>query len=490
MTEKVEILRGPSSVLYGSNAMGGVINIVTKKALEDGYKGSATVSAGSYGTVQAENTNLIRSGKFSAIANINYQRTDGHRPNSDFEQVAGFLKLGYDFSNNWKASADIDLTHFNFMNPGPTTAPLLDAEAKITRGLASVSVSNAYGKTNGTIRAFYDWGHHNVDDGHTADKPTRDYLYKHDDFIGGVTAFQNFQFFTGNNTTFGFDYQHFGGDAWQMLKSNGSHKSDYNTENQDDIAGYIDIRQAITGLVTLDFGLRVDHHSQVGTEIVPQGGIVFHFTKTQDVKLLVSKGFANPVIRDMYMFPPHNEKLEPERMINYELAYFKRATNGTFGANIFIVDGKNMISTAPNPSGAGMLNQNVGDFHNYGFEVEGDYTFGRWWTINANYSYLHMKKPVTGAPEGKLYLGATYRHGSWNANVNIENISGLYITTGDDPEKENYTTLNCSLGYNVSQNVRLFVRANNIFAERYETYAGFPMPKATFMGGVKVDFGN
>lgn len=490
MTEKVEILRGPSSVLYGSNAMGGVINIVTKKALEDGYKGSATVSAGSYGTVQAENTNLIRSGKFSAIANINYQRTDGHRPNSDFEQVAGFLKLGYDFSNNWKASADIDLTNFNFMNPGPTTAPLLDAEAKITRGLASVSVSNAYGKTNGTIRAFYDWGHHNIDDGHTADKDPRDYLYKHDDFIGGVTAFQNFQFFTGNNTTFGFDYQYFGGDAWQMLKSNGTHKSDYNTENQDDIAGYIDIRQAITGLVTLDFGLRVDHHSQVGTEIVPQGGIVFHFTNTQDVKLLVSKGFANPVIRDMYMFPPHNDKLEPERMMNYELAYFKRATNGTFGANIFIVDGKNMISTAPNPSGAGMLNQNVCDFHNYGFEVEGDYTFGRWWTINANYSYLHMKKPVTGAPEGKLYLGATYRHGSWNANVNIENISGLYITTGDDPEKENYTTLNCSLGYNVSQNVRLFVRANNIFAERYETYAGFPMPKATFMGGVKVDFGN
>ena len=60
--------------------------------------------------------------------------------------------------------------------------------------------------------------------------------------------------------------------------------------------------------------------------------------------MLVSKGFANPVIRDMYMFPPHNDKLEPERMMNYELAYFKRAANGTFGANIFIVDGKEGIN--------------------------------------------------------------------------------------------------------------------------------------------------
>ena len=489
MAEKIEVLRGPASVLYGSNAMGGVINIVTKKATEDGYKGSLNLGAGSYGTVTAESNNMIRSGKFSAIANLNYQRTDGHRPLSDFEQTAGFVKLGYDFNANWKTAADIDLTHFEFRNPGPTDAPILDFRGKITRGLASVSVSNSYGKTDGTIRAFYDWGHHDIDDGHTADKPATDYYYMHDDHIAGITAFQNLRIFTGNNITFGFDYQNFGGDAWQELKSNGTHKSDYTTEDQNEIAGYIDIRQGITGLVTLDFGLRVDHHSQVGTEIVPQGGIVFHFPKTQDVKLLVSKGFANPVIRDMYMFPPHNDALEPERMMNYELAYLKRGTNGTFGLTMFIVDGKNKIETHRPPEVPKPINLNSGTFHNYGFEIEGDYSFGRWWTLNANYSYLYMKKPITGAPEGKLYLGATYKHGSWTANASIENISGLYITTGDDPIKENYTLVNTSLGYNINKMVRLYVRGENLMAERYQTYAGFPMPKATFMGGIKLDFG-
>ncbi|MBO4773108.1 MAG: TonB-dependent receptor plug domain-containing protein, partial [Bacteroidales bacterium] len=123
MAEKVEVLRGPASVLYGSNAMGGVINIVTKKATEDGYKGSLSLGAGSYGTMTAESSNRIRSGKFYSIVNLNYQRTDGHRPLSDFEQTTGFVKLGYDINTKWTTAADIDLTHFEFKNPGPTDAP-------------------------------------------------------------------------------------------------------------------------------------------------------------------------------------------------------------------------------------------------------------------------------------------------------------------------------------------------------------------------------
>ena len=489
LAEKVEVLRGPASVLYGSNAMGGVVNIITKKAHHDGYKGDATLSGGSYGTMQATSNNIWRKGKFYAVADINYQRTDGHRENSDFEQDAEFLKIGYDFNNNWKAAADIAMTEFEFSNPGPDSAPLLDSKVEITRGLASVSVTNSYGKTDGTIRGFYDWGHHEINDGHTADADPKTTLYKHNDFIGGITAFQNLRAFSGNNITFGFDYQAFGGEAWNETIADGTRKDIGNIENQSEVAGYIDIRQAITGLVTLDFGIRVDNHSQAGTEIVPQGGIVFHFPKTQDVKLLVSKGFANPVIRDMYMFAP-NPDLAPERMMNYEFAYLKRGTNGTVGFNFFVVDGENMIAKVPNPSGKGMLSMNTGEFRNHGFELEGDYTFGRWWTFNANYSYLHMKTPILGAPEGKFYVGATYKHGKWTANTAVENISGLYLTVGENPEKENYTLVNLSIGLDVIPGIRLFIRGENLMAERYQTYKGFWMPKATFMGGIKAYLNN
>lgn len=66
MAERVEVLRGPASVLYGSNAMGGVINIVTRKMQEDGIRTNINIGAGAYGSVQTEATNRIRKGRFSS----------------------------------------------------------------------------------------------------------------------------------------------------------------------------------------------------------------------------------------------------------------------------------------------------------------------------------------------------------------------------------------------------------------------------------------
>ena len=67
MTERVEVLRGPASVIYGSNAMGGVVNIVTRQMREDGIQTQAELAGGSYGTMQAEVSNRIKTGKFTSI---------------------------------------------------------------------------------------------------------------------------------------------------------------------------------------------------------------------------------------------------------------------------------------------------------------------------------------------------------------------------------------------------------------------------------------
>ena len=76
------------------------------------------------------------------------------------------MKLGYDLSEHWKADADVNLTHFKASNPGEETNPYIDNDSKITRGLASVQLANNYGSMSGAIRAFYDWGHHNINDGY------------------------------------------------------------------------------------------------------------------------------------------------------------------------------------------------------------------------------------------------------------------------------------------------------------------------------------
>ena len=79
LADKVEVLRGPASVLYGSNAMGGVINIVTRKMHEDGVRTDIRAGYGSYNTLETELTNRIRKGRFSSVISGSYNRTDGHR---------------------------------------------------------------------------------------------------------------------------------------------------------------------------------------------------------------------------------------------------------------------------------------------------------------------------------------------------------------------------------------------------------------------------
>ncbi|MBP5392537.1 MAG: TonB-dependent receptor [Bacteroidaceae bacterium] len=495
MTEKVEVVRGPASLLYGSNAMAGVVNIVTRQMNEDGCKTNIRLQGGSYGTFQADGVNRFRKGKFSTVVGAQYMRTDGHRPNSNFEQFGGYAKIGYDFSEHWKAVADANLTHFNASNPGPVYAPLVDNDSKITRGLASISLSNGYQNTSGTLRAYYDWGHHNIDDGYNLGGTPKTALYKHDDYIAGITWYQSAHFFEGNTVTVGLDWQHFGGSAWNADKQTGAKTylvkdEDGNlVENQhaDEVGTYIDFRQDICKWLTVDAGLRVDWHSVVGTELIPQGGLAFHPTRNADIKALVSKGFRNPIIREMYMFPPATTDLKPERMMNYELAYTQRIAGKVhIGANIFYIKGENLINTVRVDGRP--RNVNTGDFENWGLEFSADYTINRHWSVDGNYSYLRMQTPITGAPEGKLYFGGKYHNDKWTATAGVQNISGLYITAGDNPQKENFTLLNASVSYRALPWLTLFAKGENLLAEQYQTYDGFFMPKATFMGGASFEF--
>src|SRR5699024_11375352 len=139
-----------------------------------------------------------------------------------------------------------------------------------------------------------------------------------------------------------------------------------------EVAGYMDFRQDFGQWLTLNAGLRVDHHSRVGTEGVPQAGLAFHLPHAIELKASASKGFRYPILREMYMFPPQNPDLQPESMWNYEIAFLQRLLDGrlSYGVNLFYIDGKNLIMTLPNPSGRAMQNQKSGQIDNAGGEAQ------------------------------------------------------------------------------------------------------------------------
>lgn len=213
MAERIEVVRGPASVLYGSNAMGGVVNILTKQEKEDGIRTHFRAMYGSYNTLSTEVSNAVRSGKFSSYVALGYNRSDGHRENMEFEQYSGYAKLGYDFTRSWKVFADIDITNYDASNPYSIYSPRLDYDMNVTRGVTSFSLQNDYDKTSGAFKFYYNFGYHKIDDGYSPGGVPRDALYRSRDKMLGVTAYQNYSFFRGNQTTIGLDFTHFGGRA-------------------------------------------------------------------------------------------------------------------------------------------------------------------------------------------------------------------------------------------------------------------------------------
>ena len=491
MAERVEVLRGPASVLYGSNAMGGVLNIVTRQAKQDGVNTSINLGAGSYGTVQTEASNQIRSGRFSSTVAAQYNRTDNHRPRMGFEQYGGYMKLGYDLNDHWNAFIDADITRFNASYPGATSKPLFDADQWITRGVVSAALENHYGRTSGALSVYSNFGRHKIDDG-TADpeKPTQRY-FRSKDALTGISWYQSAQLFEGNRLTVGVDYMHIYGNAYYTSKQTGEVMETPNKQSgksyRNEIAGYVDFRQDLTGWLTVDAGARIDHHSITGTEFVPQAGVVVRPISTGEVKAMVSKGFRNPTMREMYLYPPSNTDLEPERLWNYELSWRHRLKDGfAYGANLFYLKGDNMIQTVPVDGKP--RNVNTGEIENWGFELEASYPIARYFSIRANSAYLHMKNKIVAAPEQISYLGIDYRQGKWFASVGMQYVDNLYTAVGEAEQTEDFRLVNASVTYAATKNVSLWVRGENLLAEKYEFNLGYPMPRATFMAGVSVNF--
>ena len=257
-------------------------------------------------------------------------------------------------------------------------------------------------------------------------------------------------------------------------------------KTQDEVAAYADFRQNIGQWLSLNAGVRVDHHSPVGTELIPQGGLAFHLPRQAELKVMASKGFRNPTIREMYMFPPQNPSLRPERLMNYELSFSQQTLGGslTYGANLYYINGKNLIMTLPNAEGRPQ-NVNTGVIENWGVEGNVAWRINTCWSTQANYSWVHMEHPVMSAPEHKLYVGGNFKKGRWSLATGIQYINGLY-TSISPVSTEKFVLWNLRGAYKFCSFATIFLRGENLLAQRYAIMQGYPMPKATFLGGIHI----
>lgn len=479
--DRIEVLRGPGSVLYGSNAMAGAINVITKNAKKDGVATTLQSQYGSYNTWLSSITNTVRYGRFSSLVSLSYDRTDGTVDNFGFSQADGYAKVGYDFSDKWKGS--LDYTLMNFRGDDPIYPTLADPEStdiyhqNITRGEAGMTISDSYGSTSGAARIYYNYGNHFVDD-------PRHFHSKDDRF--GVLLYQNFTPWKNAGATVGFDFDLYSG-AIPVSGGNSHTEGSLSTISRKRIteySPYVTLSQTLAGdIVSLSAGVRMANSDRFDTQWIPQFGFSLNPGREWTVKGNLAMGYRNPSFRELYLYRMANPDLESEKMMNYEISAGKKFSRYfSLDLTAYYSKGDNMIQTVD------MKNQNTGRFINKGIEVSArSHPVDNLW-LTATYSYLHTSlRNLVGAPKNQYFLGVEWNPWKFlNIAADLKGTGGLYVA--DDYKHQEYALLNLKVTYEICRYVSVFLRLENITDARYTINRGYEMPGITALGGFRLRF--
>ena len=459
---KVEVIRGPASVLYGGNAMGGVINIITKTPENKGLSAHLSASYGSFNTDQL-NAEIGTSSNIGSLSiSAGHQQTDGHRTNSEFNQNDIFAKGTTDLAEDLSLSATAEIVKFKSYDPGPASTPLVDNWYDVLRGRAGISLNEKKFGGDGALNLFYSWGRHTIFDGfHSTDNMVTAQLYHN------ITLTPN------DILTAGIDVERYGGTAENTKAS-----VQFGSYSVHEEAGYLFAQHFFTHGFIVNGGIRLNHHNLYGNEIVPQIGTSLQVADNTTLKASASKGFRSPTIRELYLFPAPTPTLQPESMWNYEFGVLQTLP---YKANVevvaFLNEGTNLIKVGgmfPN-----LTLSNTGRFVHRGIECSLHYFGVEWIDLHSSYSYLSAGNDTRANPRHKLFVGISHTHGIVTIDVNNEYIAKLYGSDFSRQLLPSYDLLNAIVSVRLLEGMTCRVSAENILNTSYQMVYDYPMPGRT-----------
>jgi len=466
----VTVIEGPASVAYGSNAMGGVIEIRSAPPPER-METRFSSSLGSYLTGQHRLSNGARLGRgfYTLAAGVSHTR--GERERAAFRSQEGSFSAGYDLSEVWKASLQGRYGHFYVEDPGPVFAPLAGSYARVGRGGAGFNLDNSGGRTWGQASVFSNHGHHIMADG-----------FRSVDRTSGARVDQQVLLRPGLTAEAGADVVNYGGRARNVITL-----LDYGRHALTTAAGFSRLNWMPAGRLRLHGGARYETSSLFGDITAPEIGASFSLHADHTLAASISRGFRNPTIRELYLFPAPNPALKREDLWNYELSYAARPRSGlevTLAA--FYADAGNMIVTTgryPN-----LRLENSGAAIHRGLESAVRYRPWRALRVSAGGLRMWSTNLSPYVPRSKFNYGLDADLKKVFVNLSGMAVGRMWVSAARTRQMGGYHVATLKLTLPFSARYRVFALVDNLFNKRYQVIDGYPMPGINAAGGFMLSF--
>jgi vitamin B12 transporter len=507
--ERVEVLRGPQSALYGAEAIGGVVNIITRR-------GSGPLRIGGlleYGSQSANRQAVTARGELgpdskSGIAfSASRTGTKGFFANDDYRSLAASLRYDHALS----AASNLAITgRFEDSEVGTPGQRFLafdpNARSKPRLFNGSVSFTNEARDGEGvgaTVRR--------------RDRVTLGVTDRDLDFNNPINPGSAFPSFTNSKiqdrvlvadaqTTFerGRHSLSFGGELRRDSAEGDSRSSFGNTFfDQSTTTRALWLQDEFrSGRLLVVPGLRYEDNSQYDSDLNGRLAVAYELKDASRLKASAATGFRAPSINELY-FPGFGDPtLRPEQSTGFEVGYERPTSRGgRFEVTAFTTRYRDLIGTVAVPTSPqypfGSKAGNAARARVNGLELSVDQPLGRGLSLNLNHAFLSTSSsagPLLRRPRFVSSADLIYRRDKLGADLGVvaqgrrfdNDFAGPPFGSGRGAGfYKGFTRVDLTLSYAVRPELEAYVRAGNLLGTRYEEAAGFPAPRFNFVLGVQ-----
>lgn len=461
--ERVDVLLGPASTVFGSSAMGGVVNIVSRSALRNSMR--VSVEAGSWNTYAASAGVSRRFGDHGLQLSVAHSRSDGHVPQSDFTGSRVQGSWDWRMSDEWQLSLRGRYVPYSFDDPTRTSDPAgLGTYGDIQRGMGQIVLRNNGAVLTGSTQAHANLGHHEFFDGFVSD-----------DRSLGVSTYQQWRAGERFSVAAGSDFLQYGGTT--------------NLDGEEHLLSSFGVyalgMYSVTDWLHLRAGLRWQQHSlgldglspTLGLSVLPIDGLRVYAS--------MQSGFRHPTLRELYLFPSSDPTLTEEYSAGYEAGFEYALPKGSLRFAAFRTSVTDLITTVPNPTPPPPVSfRNALEAEQWGLEAALRWRILPFLRTQLTWSTLEPDEITAFNPAQQFKYQLFADAGALRATLAGQYVHGLFAGDKSTLPMPDYHLLDLTMSWRFPW-IELFVKGRNILDRRYAILPGYPAPGAHVVAGLR-----